>query len=271
MRPILFEIGGISFSGYRVMLTVAFLLCTFLVVRESDRRQPGFRLSPTIGIWAFIGALFGAKLFYQIQYAGWAEAWRAVLLWQGGLVYYGGLFGGLAAVLLGLRLQRAPIVKTLDIAAVYLPLGQALARLGCFLNGCCYGKDTGLPWGVRFPPGSDAYMDHLREGLINANAASTPSLHPAQLYTGAGLIVVFLILRIALQRRQRPGVVVSGYLVAYGVLRFTVEFVRGDNEAFLLGLSLYQHVSILLAVIGLAGILVLPEERAAAGHEEPEN
>jgi len=140
-----------------------------------------------------------------------------------------------------------------DIMAVYVPLGQAITRVGCFLNGCCYGTACNLPWAVRFPPEGEAYVDQVNAGLIDAEAAHTLPLHPTQLYMVAGLLLMFVILRYVLKRTPPPGTVICGYVILYGVLRFLIEFVRGDNAVFVFHMTLYQVISLgLVAVAGAA-------------------
>ncbi|MBN2308805.1 MAG: prolipoprotein diacylglyceryl transferase [Candidatus Hydrogenedentes bacterium] len=257
MRPELFHIGGVSFGAYRTLLTVAFITGTLLTVREAGRRGDCGALSPMAGGWGFLGAILGAKAFYIVQYDSPWHVWRAFLLWGGGLVYYGGLAGGVAAVAVYLRIRRIPLVKALDIMAVYLPLGQAITRVGCFLNGCCYGTESSLPWAVRFPPGSVAFAKHVNAGLVDPAAGHSLTVHPAQLYMVAGLLIVFAVAKVVLHRKQHDGAVLFTYLLLYGVLRFFVEFVRGDNARSVAHLTVYQVISLGLIVGGGAALLWL--------------
>jgi len=257
MRPILLEIFGVSFGSYRTCLTIAFLLGTFLAVREVHRRSDGYTVSPVGGIWAFFGALLGARAFYVIHYQEVTDIWRALLVWESGLVFHGGLVGAIIAITVYLRFCRAPWWKTFDVLAVFTPLGQAITRVGCFLNGCCHGTPTDLPWGVRFPAGSDAYVYQFEHKIIDAFTPHTVPVHPAQLYMAVGLVAMFVVLRIILDRKQTDGVVGLTYLAFYGLLRFTVEFVRGDNDAVLMGLTLYQVISVALVAIAVGGLVVI--------------
>ena len=257
MRPILLEIFGVTFGSYRTCLTIAFLVGTFLAVREVNRRNEGYVVSPVGGIWAFFGALLGARAFYILQYEEIAGVWRAVLVWQGGLVFHGGLAGGILAVTIYLRFCHAPWWKTFDVLAAIVPLGQAITRIGCFLNGCCHGTPTDVPWGVQFPAGSDAWVYQFEHKIINALTSHTVSVHPAQLYMVAGLVTMFVVLKVILNRKKTDGVVGFSYLALYGLLRFMVEFVRGDNDATLMGLTLYQLISLALVAIAVAGLVVI--------------
>ncbi len=263
MRPVLVEIFGVTFGSYRTCLTIAFLVGTFLAVHEVQRRNEGYYLSPVAGIWAFFGALLGARTFYMLQYEELAEVWRAVLVWQGGLVFHGGLAGAILAVTIYLRFCRIPWWKAFDVFAALLPLGQAITRIGCYLNSCCHGTPTEVRWAVQFPLGSDVYIAQFERGIIDAFTPQPLPVHPTQLYMVAGLVAMFVALRFILDRRPADGIVVFSYLGLYGLLRFAVEFLRGDNDAVLAGLTLYQLISIALVLIAVAGLVVIRRRGAA--------
>jgi phosphatidylglycerol---prolipoprotein diacylglyceryl transferase len=253
MRPTLFEVFGYAFNAYPTMLGLAFITGTLLASRSSERFGGGYALNPQVGIWAFLGALIGAKAFYILQYRSPQDIWRALLIWQPGLVYYGGLLGGLGAVAICLRIQKAPLLKIGDIGALYLPLGQAITRIGCFLNGCCWGTTCSMPWCVRFPPGSNAFNQHVRAHLITRNAEASLPVHPTQLYMMLGLLVVFAIQWAYLRRKRFDGALCLSYMVLYGLLRFVVEFYRADSARSLWGLTVSQAISAALIGSGLAG------------------
>ncbi|MDX9973971.1 MAG: prolipoprotein diacylglyceryl transferase [FCB group bacterium] len=251
MRPELFNILGVPFHAYRTLLALAFLVCTLLAVRESQRRDEGFVLPPQAGAWGLIGALLGAKLFWALQYAPMREWWRALLLWEGGLVFYGGLIGGVLVLWLYLRRLHIPFLPAGDIMAPYLALGEAITRVGCFLNGCCWGAVSGLPWTVSFPPGCAAYSAHVEEGLIQPGDPHTLPVHPTQLYMVGGLLIAFLLLKALLARKSFRGHVMIGYLFLYGVARFTVEVFRGDSGKPVLGMTVSQLISFGLVVAAI--------------------
>ncbi len=253
MRPVLVNILGLELHPYPVMLALAFISCTLLACRKSWVRGEGFVLTPHAGLWAYLGALIGAKTFWILQYSEARYLWRIVFIWEGGLVYYGGLIGGLLALTIHLLLRRIPLIKAGDIAAPYLALGQAITRIGCFLNGCCYGTPTDVPWAVRFPPGAWVYRAQLREGLIEPSTATTLPVHPTQLYMHLGLLGIFLLLKRCLDRKPFDGAVVLLYMFAYGVLRFVAEFFRGDSARSILGMTVSQAISLALVVLALVG------------------
>ncbi len=254
MKPELFQLFGVSFYSYRVLLATAFVIGTLFAVRNSERHGE-VRLVPLMGIWGLAGALLGARVFYVVQYQGWGSLWRAFLLWDGGLVFYGGLLGGAAAVAVHWRLRGTPYLKGADLVVPYLALGEALTRVGCFLNGCCYGALTTMPWGVRFPPGSVAYQAQLDADLITPADSHALACHPTELYMTVGLVAVYLALRSSLFRRPWDGAVVCGYLLLYGILRFLVESLRGDSARSVFGMTVSQAIS--AALILCAGAVLV--------------
>jgi phosphatidylglycerol:prolipoprotein diacylglycerol transferase len=267
MRPELFRIFDVPFHSYRVMLAVAFLACTLLAVRESARRGEGFVIPPATGVWALLGALLGAKAWWAVQYTAPRQWWRALLLWEGGLVFYGGLLGGTLAVALYLRREKIPLLPAADVMAPYLALGEAITRVGCFLNGCCWGAPSTLPWALRFPRGCAVHLAQVQEGAIPADAQQTVPVHPTQLYMTLGLLAAFVVLKGVLKRKTRPGTVVLAYLLLYGAVRFTVEAFRADSARPLLHMTVSQIVSLGLAAGALALFAARALRRRTPSHQ----
>ena len=245
MHPILFRIGSFTIYSYGAMLVVALLV----VIQGSAyavRKFPASlrAISPEQVVdccsCSLLGGILGARLFYVILYWSWfAQAPQSILaIWQGGLVWYGGLFGGGLAAWLYIRAQRLDGWRVADQLVPFLTLGHAIGRLGCFLNGCCYGKPTSSWCGIVF------------------QGQSVPVL-PVQLFESAGLFALFVFLR-ALQRPsilQRPARLFGVYLVCYATLRFGLEFLRGDQSTWWAGLTLQQLISLGLCLCGL-GLIV---------------
>ena len=250
MRPELFSVFGITFFAYRTMLGAAFIVCSLLMARES--RRPGRTpLSPLLGVWALLGALFGARLFYVLQYEDVSRIGPALYLWDSGLVFYGGLIGGLLAAWTYVRWTRAPALASFDIMAPFLALGEAITRVGCFLNGCCFGTPSSAPWAVAFPAHGFAFEAQHSAGLIGPEAAASLPVHPAQLYMTLGLVAVFAVLLRRLRQGSWDGSVFVSYLFLYGILRFLVEIVRGDSARSVYGMTVSQAIS--LGLIAVAG------------------
>jgi phosphatidylglycerol:prolipoprotein diacylglycerol transferase len=169
--PRLCEPKGLPIRGYGVMLLVAVAAATGLAARRA--RQ--FGIDPEIvfglALWAFVPGIIGARLWYVIQY--WpafdrptvgATLAEIVNVAQGGLVVYGSLIGAFVGLLIYITRHNLPLLATFDLIAPSLMLGMAIGRVGCLLNGCCYGGICDLPWAVRFPAGSPAHVHQMKEG-----------------------------------------------------------------------------------------------------------
>ncbi len=259
MRPTLIAIGSLQFHSYTFMMAVAFLTAVLLCVRENYRLEQPYPVTPAGGLWVYVGALVGARLYWILQYDTPAHFYQALFFWQGGLVFYGGLAGGALGAMAYLRYKGVPIVPMGDLVMPYLALGHALGRVGCFLNGCCWGAPTSLPWGVSFPKANwGAYEQQLNDGLIDSHAACTLPVHPTQLYCAIGLIAMFFILRSVYKRHgDYTGLVFLLYPILYGCLRFTVEVFRGDSARPLLTMTVSQMVSLGMVLLGGAGLALL--------------
>jgi len=242
------------------MLQVAFVACTLLAVRDARRLQ--FPLTADIGLYVFFGALLGAKLWWTLQYEGPERLWHVFFLWEEGLVFYGGLIGGAAGVLAYACARRLALLKCCDLVAPHVALGEAIVRVGCFLNGCCWGTVTGVPWGVQFPRNSLPWFQQVKLGLIEPSAPHSLPVHPTQLYMTCSLIAVFAVLTVYSRRKAFDGAVVLVYFFLYGVVRFTVEMLRhtgsgGDSTGSVFGMTVSQAFSLGLALGSLALYLAL--------------
>jgi phosphatidylglycerol:prolipoprotein diacylglycerol transferase len=275
MRPTLldFNLFGIPFDfhAYVVMISIAFLVCTLMAVRENYRQPNPYPITPIVGIWIFLGAFVGARAYWIAQYGAAYEAahgdpvhwYHAFYIWQSGLVFYGGLLGGLVAAIAYLLYCRVPLLPMGDIAMPWVPLGIAITRLGCFLNGCCWGTPTDVPWAVAFPRGCPAYDHHVEVGLVPGSASHSLPVHPTQLYNLFGQLAVFLIL-LWMYRRFRAGgtdrhvgLVLFTFPLLYGMVRFTTEIFRGDSGRPILDLTVSQVVSLLMIAVALVGYAIL--------------
>ncbi len=252
MHPVLFEFAGITIGSYSVLLAIAIVVSVSLAVREAERRH--LPITYPMAVLVLLGALFGARVFWILQFSEPSQLWRAVILWSPGLVFYGGLVGGNLVLLVALRYRGAPLWPSLDVVAPHAALGEGIARIGCFLAGCCWGRVCTVPWGVRFPAGSFAYVDQLDAGLLDNTGATSLPVHPTQLYMAFGLAAVYAMLLFLLYRKHRAGTVVTAYIALYGLLRFTVEAFRGDSARPFLGMTVSQVIS---GVCFFAGLVVL--------------
>ena len=237
---------------------LGFLLAMWRAARNASR----YRLKPEdvwdVGLWGLLGGVVGARLVYVLLNAAYYRTHPAEVffIWTGGMTFYGGLAGGILAGVLVCCARGMRTADMADLAAVSFPIGYALGRVGCFLNGCCYGAVCDLPWATRF---------HTAEGL-------TPPSHPAQLYSASAALLMFLVLA-AMERRgygreRVPGQLMVAFVFFYAVYRFFIEFVREGVTAqttSLLGLTQGQVASLLLAASAAAVWVV--RSRAARRRE----
>lgn len=176
----------------------------------------------------------------------------ALKVWRGGLAYYGGFIFAVAFAYYYVRKHQLGWWRTADLAAPGIMLGLCCGRLGCFLNGCCYGKPTQSWIGVVFPRGGAAWRQQVDAGLIPAAAQALP-VHPTQLYESAGCLLIFAILYYVVRARRRAyGQVFAWMLILYGVVRSLCEIWRDDDRGVFWGfISTSQIISIPLVTGGL--------------------
>jgi phosphatidylglycerol:prolipoprotein diacylglycerol transferase len=253
MFPIIFNMGPLTIHTYGVALAVAFLVVVKLA-RHAAERLPR-NVAPLRGtalvdwaVWTALGGILGGRLLYVVLnwdvYA--VRPWEIIALWHGGLVWYGGLLGGLLATGLYLKSRGHEFLQGVDQVIPFIAFGHAIGRIGCFTNGCCLGVPTAAWFGVSFP-------------------GQPQPVVPTQLLESAGLVALYLILR-ALQTPgmlQRPGRLFGAYLIGYAMIRWTIEFWRADQPIVWAGLTLHQAISLALFVVGL-GLLVTGKNRARA-------
>jgi phosphatidylglycerol---prolipoprotein diacylglyceryl transferase len=246
MYPVLFRIGSFEVTSFGVLVAVAALVGIWLFGRELARS--GLPHDAVDGAVAgVIGGLAGAKLLWTIEFMG-GEPVTNLLFSRGGLSWFGGMGGGLAAGLWMLRRRRVPIVRALSAATPALAAGHAIGRLGCFFVGDDYGRPSNLPWALPFP-----------QGLPPTQVP----VHPTQLYESIALAVLALAL-IRWRRNHVPDHVVLGrYFVLAGSTRFAIEFIRVN--ARLLGPLTLAHL-ISLAVVSIGALMIL---RQGAEHPKP--
>jgi len=232
MHPILFSIGPITIYSYGVMLATAVLVCTYLLSRDARRYNISAETAYDLVFWCMLGGIIGARIFYVfIEWPYFSGNLMEIpMLQKGGLAWQGGFLGGVLAGVWFARRQKLTLKPLLDLAAPYIALGQSIGRVGCFLNGCCYGKP--VAWGIYFP-------------------THQARLYPTQLFETAGLFIIFLILKNAQTKPHRPGFIFVFYLWLAAIERFIVEFYRADHDLLWGSLSLAQYVALGVFAAGL--------------------
>jgi len=264
--PFNLHIGPLNITGYGIMMMAGFLVGGWLIDRNLKERGFRHEYAADITVAAVVGGILGAKLWYVA-----ATGEIGSLFTRGGLVWYGGFFGGTVAVLLnGLRL-KVPTRWTLEVTAPALPAAYALGRLGCFMVGDDYGVPTSLPWGVQFPQG----IPPTTAGSLAANfgvpipAGATSetllAVHPTQIYEAIIMIAVYMFLWS--RRKQSPGTgwLFGVYLVLAGTERFLVELLRAKEDRLLGQFTLAQLVALIIVAVGVILVSVWKNKTVPPG------
>lgn len=264
--PIPFLHINIPIYSYGFMLMIAFLAGLYIARRKAASERLDPNTISDISIYTIISAIIGARLFFVVQNFG---DYKNNLLdifkiYQGGLVYYGGLIAVVVALLVFSRVKRIPLLKLLDTVVLATSLGLVFGRIGCFLNGCCYGKLSNLPWAVRFPrtvdaqgfiDGSPVFLHHYEQGLIKLTDAYSLYVHPTQLYSSLLDLGIFFILYAFSDRFKKDGQTTLLFLLLYAPIRFCLELLRTDNPPIILGLTISQCISVVVIII-VSGIFI---------------
>ncbi len=251
MDRVCFYIGSKPIYWYGVWVAVG-LGAAWAHLRRLGRRA-GFDepLVSNMVLVAMLGGLVGARVAYVAanwsQFAGqWLEIIR---IDHGGLIFYGGAFGAAAALSVHATLQRIPWRRYADFIVTALPLGHAFGRVGCFLNGCCYGQAlTGacdLVRGAARRASCGCYGQAL-----TCACDWLGGRWPVQLMEAAANLVIYAALTRMYIRGCTPGMVFAGYLISYPFVRFMLEFIRGDQRAVWAGLHVAQWLSLALFAAG---------------------
>ncbi len=237
MHPILLKIGPLTLHTYGFFVALGFLLALTWTHREGLRRGLNPEIFHDLFFYIVISALVGARLFYvALNFSFFRnDPIAALRLWEGGLVFYGGFLTAVPVFIWRVRRWRKPVLEILDVATPGLVLAQAVGRLGCLSAGCCYGKSCANGLAITF-------SDPISHAPLNQ------PLHPTQIYHSIADIAIFAILFFLSRRNIRRGTLVVVYMLFYGLLRFTVEFWRGDPRGFLYSFSTSQWISLGLII-----------------------
>jgi phosphatidylglycerol:prolipoprotein diacylglycerol transferase len=278
--------------AYGVMLAAAAVVAISIGVARS--RFAGFEPVEMIdfGLYVVLWGVVGARAFhvfenldrYPLSMRGVASA---LAVWNGGLVFYGGMMGAMAySAYFALRKKDGPrtLVRVFDLGAPCMMFGLAFGRIGCFLNGCCFGAPTSLPWGIQFPYGSPLWgaittpgtRSNVWEKLLSDVAPGVPKsllpctylVHPSQLYASVAVFGIGIFLSWVFFKKWRTGSVTALLFLTYPIARFILEgWIRGDTPKIgMFGLTISQYVSLVTFAVGVvwATLLIRAKRREAA-------
>jgi phosphatidylglycerol:prolipoprotein diacylglycerol transferase len=264
MYPEIIHIGSFPINTYGVFLAIAFLCGILVTVKLAERdglpRQKIYDLS----LWMLLAGLIGSKilmLFTEPEYRENPLQLISLDFLRSGGVWYGGLLGGVLVGYLLMKRYHLPWWKTADAFAPGLAIGNFFGRQGCFAAGCCWGKPTTLPWGVKF----------TEQGHQITGVPTDTYLHPTQLYESFAMLLVFFFLFWLHKRKRFSGQVILAYALLYSVIRFAIEFVRDDPRGDILGLTTLTGLStsqLISIVIGTCALILLVVRRRRAQQVE---
>lgn len=231
MRPIICSLGPLHLYSYGTMIALGVILAVRLMVHRGQRENISKNTVYDLVFAVLFFGFLGARIFYGIENFDFyrKNPLKIFALWEGGLIFYGGLIASTAAIYIFSRLKKASFLFFMDFLLPYVAFVHAFGRLGCFLNGCCYGKESHLPWAVQFPQ------------------LGYP-VHPTQIYEMIYNFLVFAVLTKLYSKRTFNGQIMAFYFLFYSLGRFVLEFWREQYSVWM-GLTWNQWFS-----LGLTGV-----------------
>ncbi len=246
MRQILFEIGPIKLYSYGLMIAIGVISAFMIAEKRSEKKGLDPEQIFSLGIWCAVGGFLGAKVLYVITeyekvFAG-SLTFRDIMY---GFVVYGGIIGGILAGYLYCKAKKLNFLKYFDIVMPSIALAQGFGRIGCFLAGCCYGRETDAWYGMEF--NNSVYYNMVGVKVI-----------PTQLImSAANFVHFFLLVMIAnkVYKTGKDGVIAGCYLLFYSIGRFLIEFLRNDPRGGVGVLSTSQFISLFIFAAGVGMVL----------------
>ncbi len=238
MYPIICQMGPFTIYSYGLLLVVAFLVSSTLATFQAKKQKINPDIIFNLSFTVFISGIIGARSLYVIENITYylRNPLEIIMLQLGGLSWFGGLILGFLSGTVYLKKKKLSIYRILDLMSPFVALGQAIGRIGCLSNGCCFGKIS--KFGLYFPV----------HKLV---------LIPTQIYSSLALVFIFIILRFLQDRPHKEGEIFFAYLLFYSIKRFFIEFWRADNEIILFGLTLFQLMSIAVFCLAIWKILLI--------------
>ncbi len=259
MYPTLVHIGNFEITTFGLMMFIAFVVGGWILTRQYRHYGLSDELASSILMAAAIGGIVGAKIYYAILFRDWH-----LLITRAGLVWYGGMIGGVTACSWILLRNRVDYFTAADATAPAAAIGYAIGRIGCFLVGDDYGRPTDSWVGIAFPKGSPpTTAESLREFGVHVNPA-IPSdqvlrVYPTQLFESAASFLIFAILLWSSRRSHPKGRTSALFLIFMGIERFLVEIVRAKDDRFFGPFTIAQLISVIVVIIGI--VLVARRDR----------
>lgn len=267
MHPILLKLGRFEIYSYGVMLAISFLLGIYWAMARAEKRGVDKNHIMDLSILVVLSAILGSRFLYVVthveEFKGrWLDTINPIQstgdIGIAGLSMLGGVVFTLIAVVVFSYRKQISILRLFDILAPSFALGIFITRIGCFLNGCCYGNPCELPWGMVFPLTSPA--GSMFQGI---------AIHPTQLYSSLYGLVILIILFFLDKKERFDGFIFSCFFILYGIARFSIDFVRYYEESVMVNLmgweiTINQVISLLMILVGIVFLWVLPKKKQSA-------
>ncbi len=221
MYPVVLKVGHFAIKSYGLFLIIAFLLALYMLQRDARRYSLDKKTIDSLGNYLLLGGLIGARLYYAMFFDPWyyfTKPWTLLFVWEGGLAVHGAIIGGFISLYIFSKKKKYNIFMLADLIVPVLLLGQAIGRLGCFFNGCCYGVPSSKAWALTFPKDSLSYFQF-----------GFATVHPTQLYEFILCLFGFFIFWLIRKNIPFRGFLFSLYLIYYGLVRFVISFFRADS------------------------------------------
>jgi len=236
MLPEICHIGPFTIYSYGLMLVLAFFVSTYLASRQAQKAHIDADKIFNLMFYIFISGIIGSRVFHVASNFSYyfKHPLEIIMLQHGGMAIFGGIIFGSIFACLFIKMNKMDLFATLDLLVPFIALGQAIGRIGCFLNGCCYGKVSAF--GIYSP-------------------VSGQTLIPTQLYSSLLMFLIFLVLRFMQGRKHLPGQIAYAYLFLYSIKRFSIEFFRNDTPRIFQGLTIFQLLSLAMFFFSLTMLI----------------
>lgn len=252
MYPLILHLGPLEITGYGIMMMLCFIASGWVMALECKRLGFNAEYANDVVFAAVIGGILGAKLWYVALYGDLSK-----LFDRGGLVFYGGFFGGVLLVMLNGWRRKVPLRWTMHLTAPAIAIGYSIGRIGCLLVNDDYGRPTTAWWGVKFPQG---YPPSTAENMKNLFGIPIPdgmdpktvlAVHPTQIFETVLMGLAFLLLWKWRKKPKPVGWLFGVYLILGGLERFAIEILRAKDDRFVGPFTLAQVTSVVLVAVGI--------------------
>lgn len=234
MHPVFLKIGNFVIYWYGVFVAIGVFLSIFLFQKECKKENLKDEIVNSIIFWTVLTGIIGGRILHVLVNLTYysLNPLDILKIRNGGMAVEGAILFSLIFIIIYTKFKNISTIKILDKMAVFVPLGHSIGRIGCFLNGCCYGRETNFFLSVKFP-----FLEKR--------------VHPTQLYYSFLYFVLFLILfKLSKKLRDFKGIIFSVYMISFGIIRYFVDFLRGDLKKTYLGLYSTQIIAVFIFLIG---------------------